>query len=364
MYNSFNNIYNGKKVLVTGHTGFKGTWLSLWLKELGAEVLGYALPPVAERNHYDLLKLDMNSCMGDVRDREGLARAFTEYRPEIVFHLAAQPLVRESYRDPCGTIETNVIGTINLFEAVRKTSSVKAVVNVTSDKCYDNHEWVWGYRENDPMGGFDPYSASKGCVELLTSSYRNSFFNLDDFGKKHSVLLASTRAGNVIGGGDWAEDRLMPDIMRAVLSHEVVSIRYPQATRPWQYVLDPLSGYLLLGQKLLEGKKDFAQAWNFGPTDDGALSVGDLVKHVKTCWDQVDYRIVQSQEFQHEAHYLKLDCSKAHIKLAWSSLWDIKMAIKQTVDWYRHLYDQKELRSRENLRQYIEDAVIQKKVWA
>jgi len=284
----FNNIYKNKKVLITGHTGFKGSWLALWLKELGAEVIGYALKPPTTPSHYELLtqqptdNLNIISIEGDIRNYIKLNEIFQSYKPEIVFHLAAQPLVRYSYINPVETFETNVMGTINVFEACRNCESVRAIVNITSDKCYENKEWVWGYRESDPMGGYDPYSASKGCAELVTSAYRNSFFTpsypLTDSPPR--VLLASARAGNVIGGGDWADDRLIPDIMRATAKNESVIIRNPKATRPWQHVLEPLSGYLLLGQKLLEGRKEFAGGWNFGPDDESNITVENLIENI------------------------------------------------------------------------------------
>ena len=277
----FNGIYNNKTVLVTGHTGFKGSWLCFWLIQMGAKVIGYSLEPPTSPNHFELLNLDMVSVIGDIRDSDKLNAVFAQYQPEIVFHLAAQPLVRLSYKEPVETFETNVIGTLKVFEACRSTKSVRAIVNITSDKCYQNKEWVWGYRENDPMGGYDPYSASKGCAELVTSSYRNSFFNVNEYGKSHNVLLASCRAGNVIGGGDWAKDRLMTDIMVAVSEGKKVVIRNPRATMPWQHVLEPLSGYLMLGQKLFEGKKEFAQAWNFGPGEQGAITVKEVVENIK-----------------------------------------------------------------------------------
>lgn len=273
MRNLFCGVYKKRKVLITGHTGFKGSWLTFWLSQMGADVLGYALEPDTNPNHFSMLDLPIASVIGDIRDIEHLTRVFDRFQPEIIFHLAAQSLVRRSYDDPAETFKTNVIGTVNIFEACRRTSSVRAVINVTSDKCYENREWLWGYRENDPMGGYDPYSASKGCAELVTSAYRNSFFNLAEYDRKHYTLLASVRAGNVIGGGDWAKDRIMTDIMEAVSQGEKLYIRNPRATRPWQHVLEPLSGYLLLGQKLLEGEKEFAEAWNFGPNDDGAISI-------------------------------------------------------------------------------------------
>ena len=360
----FNNIYQNKKVLLTGHTGFKGSWMALWLKQLGAQVIGYSLSAPSQPNHLDLLKLDIVSVIDDIRNRDRLNAVFAEHQPDIVFHLAAQPLVRYSYVNPHETFETNVMGTINVLEAAKKTPSVKAIINITSDKCYENKEWVWGYREKDPMGGYDPYSASKGCSELVTSSYQNSFFNIANYGKTHRTLLASVRAGNVIGGGDWAEDRLIPDIIRAVSENKIVSIRNPQATRPWQHVLDPLSGYLLVGQKLLEGRTEFAQAWNFGPSDEGALTVGQVVERVKRCWDKIQYQISEDKNHPHEANYLKLDCSKAHIKLNWSSLWDSTTAIAKAVEWYRKYYIEKAVVSRDDLAAYLQSGKNENKVWA
>ena len=320
----FNRIYHNTRVLITGHTGFKGSWLALWLSTMGANVTGYSLPPPTEPNHFDLLGLDINSIIGDIRDAEKLKRVFKEQQPEIVFHLAAQPIVRFSYKDPVETFSSNVMGTINVFEASRESGTVRAIVNVTSDKCYENREWPWGYREIDPLGGYDPYSASKGCAELITSCWRNSFFNLKDYGSTHHTLLASGRAGNVIGGGDWAADRLIPDMMRAVSQNGKVKIRNPHATRPWQHVLEPLSGYLLLGQRLLEGRKEFAEAWNFGPSDDGNATVEEIVGQVKKAWPKIDYEIQCDSDQPHEAGMLRLDCSKARAKLQWRPVWDAK----------------------------------------
>ncbi len=261
MENLFSSIYKNKTVLVTGHTGFKGSWLCFWLSKMGANVIGYSLEAPTNPNHIELLNLNIISVIGDIRDLEKLNNTFKMYKPDIVFHLAAQPLVRLSYENPIETYETNVIGTLKVFEAC-KNAKIKAIVNITSDKAYENKEWIWGYRENDPMGGYDPYSSSKGCADLLTNSYRNSYFNIDDYKIKHNTLLASCRAGNVIGGGDWAEDRLITDIMISVSQNKKVSIRNPYATRPWQHVLEPLSGYLHIGQKLLEEKKSLLMAWN------------------------------------------------------------------------------------------------------
>lgn len=351
----FNNIYQGTKVLITGHTGFKGSWLALWLVELGAKVIGYGLDPPTSPNHFDLLTIPVKSVIGDIRDISKLSCTINRERPEIVFHMAAQPLVRKSYRDPKETFETNVIGTVNVFEACRLSPSIKAVINITSDKCYENKEWVWGYRENDPMGGYDPYSASKGCSELVTSSYSSSFFNRDDYGKKHSKLIASVRAGNVIGGGDWAEDRLVPDIMHSTSINESVIIRNPKATRPWQHVLEPLSGYLEIGEKLLEGKIEFAEAWNFGPGDEGSVTVQELVEGFKKIWKKIDYRFKENKFAAHEANFLKLDCSKAKTKLEWKSIWDSKTAFEKTAEWYMKYYQDGVVMSMRNLLDYFDD---------
>ncbi len=364
MKNLFGGIYNNKRVLITGHTGFKGSWLALWLTKLGAEVAGYALEPPASPSHYDLLSLPMTSIIGDVRDIEKLSDTFERYRPEIVFHMAAQPLVRHSYRDPKYTLETNIMGTVNVLEACRSIPSVKAIINITSDKCYENKEWVWGYRENDAMGGADPYSASKGCSELVTSAYRNSFFHPEQYGQRHQVLVASVRAGNVVGGGDWAEDRLIPDIIRALSNKKKVIIRNPHATRPWQHVLEPLSGYLHLGQKLLQGKKEFADAWNFGPKDEEAVTVGEIVEQFKSSWVDMDYEIQQDGNNPHEAGLLKLDCSKAHIKLHWKSVWDSLTTIERTVEWYKEYYKNNGVISLRDISVYVADAQRMNVEWA
>lgn len=356
----FNEIYKDKIVLITGHTGFKGSWLSLWLTKLGAKVIGYSREIFSVPNHYELLKLDIVSIISDIRDSKKLQKTFYNYKPEIVFHLAAQPLVRHSYKNPVETFETNIIGTVNLFESCRNTPSVKAIVNVTSDKCYENKEWVWGYRENDPMGGYDPYSASKGCSELITNSYRNSFFNTDEYEKTHNVLLASARAGNVIGGGDWGEDRLVPDIMKATIKNQKLIIRNPQSIRPWQHVLEPLSGYLLLGQKLLEGNIEFTEAWNFGPTEKCNVNVETVVKNIRTIWNKVKYEIHPVNNQPHEANLLKLDCSKASSKLKWKPIWDFDKTIEATVKWYKEFYVGEKILSLKDLYEYAEDAKKQK----
>ncbi len=359
----FGGIYRGKKVLLTGHTGFKGSWLAQWLQMMGADVYGYALPSPYELNHISLLGLDMEEQIADLRDTATLEKYFERVRPDIVFHLAAQALVRPSYDDPVETISTNVMGTLHVFEAARKTDSVRAIVNVTSDKCYENREWVWGYRENDPMGGYDPYSASKGMAELLTSSYRNSFFNPADYGKKHQVLLASARAGNVIGGGDWATDRLIPDMMKAAAKGTSVLIRNPKATRPWQHVLEPLSGYLMLGQKLLEGSTFHADGWNFGPENDSNLPVGEIVNLSHDIWEEVIPEFGKNKDEHHEANLLMLDCSKANKLLKWKPVWHIDETLNKTIGWYQAYYASGEVKTKQDTGDYIRDAVEKNIEW-
>jgi CDP-glucose 4,6-dehydratase len=338
-------FWSSKNVFLTGHTGFKGSWLSLWLQQLGAKVTGYALQAPTKPNLFEEAGVaqGMTSIIGDIRDGANLTTAMRESTPDIVIHMAAQPLVRRSYLDPVETYSTNVMGTVYLLEAVRQTPSVRAVLNVTSDKCYDNREWMWGYRENESMGGFDPYSNSKGCAELVTSAYRNSFFNpvkYDD----HRVALASARAGNVIGGGDWAEDRLIPDILRAVSSGQPVVIRNPDAIRPWQHVLEPLSGYLSLAQKLFEDGIAYAEAWNFGPAEEDARPVRWIVEHFTGQWGEgASWRFDQADQ-PHEAHYLKLDCSKARMRLEWQPRWHLARALEMIVAWQRAWLGKEDMR--------------------
>jgi len=362
MQSLFGRIYHDKTVLITGHTGFKGSWLVYWLKQMGANVIGYSLESPTTPNHFELLDLEIVSVMGDIRDLDKLNKVFLKYQPDIVFHLAAQALVRSSYENPIETYETNVIGTLKVFEACKNTN-VKAIVNITSDKAYENKEWIWGYRENDPMGGYDPYSSSKGCAELLTSSYRDSYFNLKDYGTKHNTLMASCRAGNVIGGGDWAQDRLITDIMVAISNDEKVKIRNPYSTRPWQHVLEPLSGYLHVGQKLLEGKKEFAEGWNFGPSDEGSISVEEVVKYIQQHWDKIDYELNLSEDNPHESDLLKLDCSKAHIKLKWKDVWDSQKTFELMISWYRSYYEDNIVLTQDNLLEYINDATVKGVEW-
>lgn len=337
MENLFGGMYKGRTVLVTGHTGFKGSWLSYWLTKMGAKVVGYSLGLPTVPTHFELLGIDMDSFMGDTRDKKTLRLVFERYQPEIVFHLAAQPIVRLSYLKPIETLETNIMGTANVFETCRETQSVKAILNITSDKCYENKEWIWGYRENDEMGGYDPYSVSKGCSELITAAYRKSFFNSDVSEKSRDILLASCRAGNVIGGGDWGEDRLIPDIMRAAAQGADVIIRNPEATRPWQHVLEPLSGYLTLGWRLLEGRQEFASGWNFGPDIGNNVSVSEVVDNIKKYWD--GFIISKSQASHvHEANLLMLDCSKTNRLLEWKSVWNLSDTIRRTTEWYLNYY--------------------------
>ena len=353
------SFWKRKRVFLTGHTGFKGSWLTFWLSTLGAEIVGYSLPvPPSQPNHFALLNLPVVSMTGDVRDVSRLTASLNTHQPDIVFHLAAQALVRRSYSEPIKTFETNVIGTANLLEACRKTESVKAVVTITSDKCYENQEWIWGYRENDPLGGYDPYSASKGCAEIVAASYRNAFFPLERYGASHQTLLATCRAGNVIGGGDWGEDRFIPDVIKATIRHERVLLRSPQAIRPWQHVLEPLYGYLLLGQRLLEGKTEFAEAWNFGPFDDNVLSVQEMIDMAQREWHVIDYEIASEAEQPHEAARLTLDCSKARSRLEWKPRWNIATALSKTLRWYRSFYEQGIIMTMQDLQDYVSEICV------
>lgn len=325
------DFWHEKRVFLTGHTGFKGSWLSLWLQSLGAEVCGLALEPPSQPNLFSVAKVGagMESVIGDIRDLETVHRTMAAFRPDVVFHMAAQPLVRLSYSEPVATYATNVMGTVHVLEAARRVDSVRCIVNITTDKCYENREWIWGYREDEPMGGHDPYSNSKGCSELVTSAYRRSFF------QKSGVAIASARAGNVIGGGDWAADRLIPDILRAFERQKPVLIRNPHSTRPWQHVLEPLSGYMTLVERLWDTGQEFAEGWNFGPRDEDARPVQWIVERMVEAWGQDASWRQEAGEHPHEAHYLKLDISKAGHQLAWQPRWNLQTALLEILHWHR-----------------------------
>jgi CDP-glucose 4,6-dehydratase len=336
-------FWSGKKVLVTGHTGFKGSWLCLWLVSIGAEVTGYALRPPTEPSLYELGGIGsmIHSVFGDVRDRKTLSLTVAQSDPDVIIHMAAQPLVRASYAEPAATYETNVMGTVHLLDAVRKAAhanKARAVINVTSDKCYDNKEWIYGYRETDVLGGHDPYSNSKACSELVTASFRKSFFPAEQYGR-HGVSLATARAGNVIGGGDWAEDRLLPDCFRALLQGEVIRIRNPQAVRPWQHVLEPLSGYLTLAQRLYEAGTDYAESWNFGPDERDTRTVQWVVGELCARWGENAHYEADTSDHPHEAHILTLDCSKASRRLGWKPRWGLEHALDRTIEWIKAYRD-------------------------
>jgi CDP-glucose 4,6-dehydratase len=332
-------FWNGKKVLITGHTGFKGSWLAFWLKNLGADVCGYSLAPDAQPNLFENLEIEkrINSVFGDVCDLPHFEKVLQNFQPEIVFHLAAQSLVRKSYRAPVETYATNVIGTVNVLEAVRKIDSVKSVVVITTDKVYENKEWLWAYRETERLGGFDPYSNSKACAELAVSAYRNSFF------ADGKTLIATARAGNVIGGGDWSEDRLLPDVFRSLIFGEKLSIRNPHSIRPWQHALEPLAGYMKLAEKLHAGEKDFAGAWNFGPSEEDAKPVGWILEEIKRVWNEsVNWEIADGEQ-PHEARLLKLDSAKAKHELKWLPKLSLSEAVRLTAEWYRGFKDKRDL---------------------
>jgi len=333
-------FWQGKRVLLTGHTGFKGGWLSLWLQSMGAELCGIALePPTSPSLFVEAgVARGMRSEILDIRDEVNVRSLFQDFCPEIVIHMAAQPLVRFSYDEPVSTYATNIMGTVHVLEAARQTASVGAIVNVTTDKCYENQEWEWGYRENEPMGGYDPYSSSKGCSELVTNAYRNSFFT------QSGVGLASARAGNVIGGGDWALDRLVPDTLRAIAKNIPVSIRNPLAIRPWQHVLEPLSGYLVLAQKLYEDADSFSGGWNFGPLDDDAKSVQWIVEEMVGTWGQGASWIHDQAVHPHEANYLKLDISKVRQHLKWYPNWTLSIALAKIIEWHKAWLSHEDMR--------------------
>jgi len=346
----FNNVYKGKKVLVTGHTGFKGSWLCKWLEMMGADVVGFSLEPSTKPNHFNNINIKMNSVIGNIKNYNKLNRIFKEHKPELIFHLAAQPSVLESYDNPLETFNSNVIGTVNVLDICRLHKFVKGIVVITTDKCYKNNEWIYPYREIDELGGIDPYSSSKACSELVISSYRESFL------KKKNIIVASARAGNVIGGGDWVADRLVPDAVRAANSKKVLLLRNPESKRPWQHVLEPLSGYLLLGQKIIERDNKVSQAWNFGPTNDSNLSTKDLIKLMNKHWELIISQNSENPTAPHEASLLMLDSSKATNLLKWSPVWDINETINQTVGWYKSFYNDNEIITEKQIEIFIYNA--------
>ena len=328
-------FFSGKRVLITGDTGFKGSWLAIWLHSLGAKVLGYALPPESKESHFALTGLDslITHVKGDIRDAQRFRKVVQKFQPEILFHLAAQSLVRVAYKEPKITFDTNIGGSVNVLETIRLTPTIRSVVYITSDKCYKNKEWVWGYRENDELGGYDPYSASKAAAEIVFSAYLNSFFK-----SSKDIGIASTRAGNVIGGGDWASDRIIPDCIRSLQKKQPIVLRSPEATRPWQHVLEPLWGYLLLAIRLWESPTLFLGSWNFGPKSGKAWTVLELVERVIQCWGEGEYRIEPEKNSPHEARLLHLNTDKANIELNWGMHWETSQAITETVDWYKRVF--------------------------
>jgi CDP-glucose 4,6-dehydratase len=333
----FNNIYKDKTVLVTGHTGFKGSWLSIWLNELGAKVIGYSLDPYTDRDNFVLSKIGdkIVDIRADIRDKHKLEEVFSTYQPEFIFHLAAQPLVRLSYENPVETYETNVMGTINVLEAIRKTSASKVGIMITTDKCYDNKEQLWGYRESDQLGGYDPYSSSKGAAEIAINSWRLSYFNPSEY-DKHGKSIASVRAGNVIGGGDWAKDRIIPDCIKAIEAGNPIEIRSPKSVRPWEHVLEPLSGYLMLGERMFNRPSEFAEAWNFGPELSSIIPVWDVANLVINNYGEGNLRDVSDPKAVHEAKLLALDITKARFRLGWTPTLSIDKAIELTAKWYKN----------------------------
>jgi len=353
-FSNFEKFFQGKKVLITGHTGFKGSWLTLMLHHFGATLSGYALKPPTIPSLFDEANLDelVNSKIGDIRDFDHLKHFINEVNPEIVIHMAAQPLVRDSYKMPVETYETNVMGTVHLLESCRNLPALKVIINVTTDKCYENREWYWGYREYEPMGGYDPYSSSKACSELVTMAFRRSFYNPQEYGV-HGVAVATARAGNVIGGGDWANDRLIPDFIRAIINNKLFEIRSPYAIRPWQHVLEPLAGYLLLAKNLYTEGTKYTGAWNFGPDDKDVKSVKWIAQTICDLWGEGSSYEIDNNPYPHEANYLKLDCSKAKTELNWHPKWNINKALSSIVEW------NKARLAVENIRKITEKQIIQ-----
>ena len=334
------NFWQGKRVFLTGHTGFKGSWMALWLNSLGAIVKGYALSPPTDPSLFNEAKIDsiIDSQIGDIRDLELFKRSLTDFNPDILIHMAAQPLVRSSYANPVETYETNVMGTVNVLESARACKNLKAIINITTDKCYENDDRSEGYKESDPMGGHDPYSSSKGCAELVTSAYRRSFM------QEQGIGLASVRAGNVIGGGDWADDRLIPDILKSFEKNESIIIRNPKATRPWQHVLEPLSGYLVLAQKLYKNQEDYAEGWNFGPNEKDVKSVDWILDKMIAKWPNSSWKLDKNSN-PHEADFLKLDISKAESKLNWRPVWELSQTLEKIIVWHQAWFNKEDMQA-------------------
>tara|TARA_B100000579_G_scaffold424358_1_gene428679 strand:- start:41 stop:1120 length:1080 start_codon:yes stop_codon:yes gene_type:complete len=356
----FGGVYNSRRVLVTGHTGFKGSWLCKWLEFLGAETAGYSLAPITNPNHFELSNLKVKSYIHDIRDYDLLRKVMGDFKPEFVFHLAAQPSVLESYNNPLDTYSTNVMGCANVLEATRHTDTVKSVVVVTTDKVYRNHEWNYGYRENDELGGHDPYSASKASTELVAESYRKSFSAND----ADAPLIASARAGNVIGGGDWTENRIIKDAVMAASKDKKLLIRNPNSSRPWQHVLEPLSGYLLLGQHLYQRNFDIVGSWNFGPALNSNLTVKELVRLMSEEWDKVVGDCHINSQARHEAQSLMIDSTKARSTLGWNPVWDIKKTVQYTMEWYRTYFEENFVITDKQIKKYLTEAKENKSIWA
>jgi len=351
------SFWYGKKVLITGHTGFKGSWLSLWLQELGANVVGISLDPPSNPSLYEQANVadGIVDIREDIRNLDKIKKLFKEHQPEIVFHLAAQPLVRYSYREPVETYAINVMGTLHILEAIKAIKTVRSVIMITTDKCYENKEWEWGYRENEPMGGHDPYSSSKGCAELLIASYRDSYFPVHDYAI-HQTAIASVRAGNVIGGGDWAEDRLIPDILRAFEKNKTVIVRNPRATRPWQHVLEPLSGYLVLAERMYSTSDGYSEGWNFGPLDNDVKPVEWILEYMISKWDGANWQLDNNAQ-PHEAGFLKLDISKAKSRLNWQPTWKLEDSLDRIICWHQDWLNKKNMRTAclNNIKDYIRE---------
>ncbi len=353
------NIYKNKNIFITGHSGFKGSWLHLFLENLGGNVFGYSLYPNTNPSHFNLLGGSnyFNGIFADIRDQKALSVSICKFNPHIIFHLAAQPLVRESYKNPIETFEINSMGILNLLNVIHqvknKLTNLKAIVIITTDKVYHNNEWIWGYRENDRLGGYDPYSASKACGEIIVDSMRSSFFNINEFGKSHNILIATARAGNVIGGGDFSADRLIPDLINGIIHKKQTIIRNPLSTRPWQNVLEPLRGYLMLGERLLQGDKLFASSFNFGPDINGNLRVIDMLEIASKIWNKIDYKIETSTDNPHEATLLMLDTSKAYNLLQWKPQFNTIDSIEFTINWYKEFIENKNIITKQQLKYYM-----------